>query len=55
MKSQINLLISLDELSIIDKYIVYIIEKLSDIYNIESDEIASITTNNAVELFNLDI
>ena len=25
-----------------------------DIYNIESDEIASITTNNAVELFNLD-
>ena len=35
-------------------YLVHIIDKLSDIYNIESDEIASITTNNAVELFNLD-
>ena len=35
-------------------YLVYIIDKLSHIYNIESDEIASITTNNAVELFNLD-
>ena len=35
-------------------YLVHIIDKLSDIYNIENDEIASITTNNAVELFNLD-
>ena len=35
-------------------YLVHIIDKLSDIYNIESHEIASITTNNAVELFNLD-
>ena len=35
-------------------YLVHIIDKLSDIYNIESDEIASITTNNAVKLFNLD-
>ena len=35
-------------------YLVHIIDKLSDIYNIESDKIASITTNNAVELFNLD-
>jgi len=35
-------------------YLVHIIDKLSDIYNIESDEIVSTTTNNAVELFNLD-
>ena len=35
-------------------YLVHIIDKLSDIYNIESDEIASITTNNAVKLFSLD-
>ena len=35
-------------------YLIHIIDKLSDIYNIESDEIALITTNNAVELFNLD-
>ena len=35
-------------------YLVHIIDKLIDIYNIESDEIALITTNNAVELFNLD-
>ena len=35
-------------------YLVHIIDKLSDIYNIESDKIASITTNNAIELFNLD-
>ena len=35
-------------------YLVHIIDKLADIYNIESAEIASITTNNAVELFNLD-
>ena len=35
-------------------YLIHIIDKLSDIYNIESDVIASITTNNAVELFNLD-
>ena len=34
-------------------YLVHIIDKLSDIYNIESAEIASITTNNAVDLFNL--
>ena len=35
-------------------YLVHIIDKLSDIYNTESEKIASITTNNAVELFNLD-
>ena len=35
-------------------YLVHIIDKLSDIYNIESDKISLITTNNAVELFNLD-
>ena len=34
-------------------YLVHIIDKLSDIYNIENEEIASITTNNAAELFNL--
>ena len=35
-------------------YLVYIIDRLSEIYNMENDEIASITTNNAVKLFNLD-
>jgi len=35
-------------------YLVYIIDMLSEIYNMENDEIASITTNNAVKLFNLD-
>ena len=35
-------------------YLVHIIDKLSDIYNIESDKISLITTNNAVRLFNLD-
>ena len=34
-------------------YLIHIIDKLSDIYNVESDEIASVTTNNAKELFNL--
>jgi TatD DNase family protein len=35
-------------------YLVQIIDKLSDIYNIESDEIAQETTNNAIKLFKLD-
>ena len=35
-------------------YLVHIIDKLADIYSIESAEIASVTTNNAKELFNLD-
>ena len=36
-------------------YLIHIVEKLSEIYAVENNEIASITTNNAKELFNLDI
>ena len=35
-------------------YLIHIVDKLSEIYGIENHEIASVTTNNAVELFNLD-
>ena len=35
-------------------YLIYIVDKLSEIYGFENHEIASVTTNNAVELFNLD-
>lgn len=35
-------------------YLVYIVDKLSEIYGVENNKIASITTNNALELFNLD-
>ena len=35
-------------------YLIHIVDKLSEIYGLENHEIASITTNNAVELFNLD-
>ncbi|MBT27759.1 MAG: hydrolase TatD [Flavobacteriaceae bacterium] len=35
-------------------YLIYIVDKLCEIYGLENYEIASITTNNAVELFNLD-
>ena len=35
-------------------YLIHIVDKLSEIYGVENHEIASITTNNAVELFNLD-
>ena len=35
-------------------YLIYIVDKLSEIYGVENHEIASITTNNAKELFNLD-
>ena len=34
--------------------LIYIVDKLSEIYGIENHEIASVTTNNAIELFNLD-
>ena len=36
-------------------YLIYIVDKLSEIYGVENHEIASVTTNNAKELFNLDI
>ena len=35
-------------------YLIYIVDKLSEIYGFENHEIASVTTNNAKELFNLD-
>ena len=35
-------------------HLIYIVDKLSEIYDVENHEIASITTNNAKELFNLD-
>ena len=35
-------------------YLIYIVDKLSEIYGVENHKIASITTNNAIELFNLD-
>ena len=35
-------------------YLIHIVDKLSEIYGVENDEIASITTNNAEEIFNLD-
>ena len=34
--------------------LIYIVDKLSEIYGVENHEIASVTTNNAKELFNLD-
>ena len=34
--------------------LIYVVDKLSEIYGIENHEIASVTTNNAKELFNLD-
>ena len=36
-------------------HLIYVVDKLSEIYGVENHEIASITTNNAKELFNLDI
>ena len=36
-------------------YLIYIVDKLSEIYGVENHEIATVTTNNAKELFNLDI
>ena len=35
-------------------YLIHIVDKLSEIYGVENHEIASVTTNNAKELFNLD-
>ena len=35
-------------------HLIYIVDKLSEIYGVENHEIASVTTNNAKELFNLD-
>ena len=35
-------------------YLIHVVDKLSKIYGIENDDIASVTTNNAEELFNLD-
>ena len=34
--------------------LIYVVDKISEIYGVENHEIASITTNNAKELFNLD-
>ena len=34
-------------------YLIYIVDKLSEIYGVENHEIATITTNNAKELFKL--
>ena len=34
-------------------YLIHVVDKLSEIYCVENDVIASITTNNAEELFNL--
>jgi len=36
-------------------YLVYIVDKMSEIYGVENHEISTVTTNNAKELFNLDI
>ena len=36
-------------------YLIYIVDKMSEIYGVENHEIASVTTKNAKELFNLDI
>ena len=35
-------------------YIVYIIDKLSEIYQLDNDSIANTTTKNAIDIFNLD-
>ena len=35
-------------------YIIYIIDKLSEIYQLDNDTIANITTKNAIDIFNLD-
>ena len=35
-------------------YLIHTVDKLSEVYGVENDEIASVTTNNAKELFNLD-
>ena len=35
-------------------YIIYIIDKLSEIYQIDNDSIADITTKNAIDIFNLE-
>jgi TatD DNase family protein len=35
-------------------HLIHVVDKLSEIYGVENHEIASITTYNAVELFNLD-
>ena len=34
-------------------YLIHIVDKLSEIYGVENHEIASVTTNNAKEIFNL--
>ena len=36
-------------------YLIYIVDRMSEIYGVENHEIATVTTNNAKELFNLDI
>ena len=35
-------------------HLIHIVDKLSEIYGVDNHEIASVTTNNAKELFNLD-
>ena len=35
-------------------HLIYVVDKLSEIYGVDNHEIALVTTNNAVELFNLD-
>ena len=35
-------------------YIIYIIDKLSEIYQLDNDSIANTTTKNAIDIFNLD-
>ena len=35
-------------------YIIYVIDKLSEIYQLDNDSIANKTTKNAIDIFNLD-
>jgi TatD DNase family protein len=35
-------------------YIIYVIDKLSEIYQLDNDSIANTTTKNAIDIFNLD-
>ena len=35
-------------------YIIYVIDKLSEIYQLDNNSIANTTTKNAIDIFNLD-